>query len=438
MRQAWPGKRGRQRTDSTRVLAAVRELNRLELVTETLRAALNELAGADPEFVRAVAEPEWLGRYGPRAEQTRLPSSKKGRSEQARRVGADGFKVLGALDRLDVRSGTERLLRLKAVQVLRRVWSEQYERSEGGAPPRLQERRGRTRSARTESPYDEEATYRRRSGKEWTGYIVHLSETCSGEEHPRLITHVDTTAADVHEARRTASIHAALSKKGLAPSVHLTDSAYIDAGHLVSAAKEHGIRMVGPMRKDPNWQARANREAGPAGEHVSGEPAAYTTDQFEVDWQEKAATCPQGKRSDSWGEYTSRSRGEHIRVRFAKKDCQVCPTRARCTRGERRQLTLHPERQHHALEEMRQLMQTEEGKRLYTKRAGVEGTISQAVRRCGLRRTRYRGLAKTHLGHLATAAALNLARTAAWLAGREPSQTRTSRFARLMTPALPT
>ena len=430
-------KRGRQRTDSTRVLAAVRELNRLELVTETMRVALNELAGADPEFVRAVAGPEWIRRYGPRAEQTRLPSSKKGRATHAGRVGADGFKVL---DALDARSGAERLRGLKVVQVLHRVWSEQYERPNGPeeASPRLQERRGRTRSGRTESPYDDEATYRRRSGKEWTGYMVHLSETCD-EEQPRVVTHVDTTTADVHEARRTAGIHKALSKKGLAPGMHLTDSAYIDAGHLVSAEEQHGIRMIGPTRKNPSWQARANREAGGSDKQVSGGQVAYTTDQFEIDWQEKVLTCPEGERSSSWGEYTSKSRGDYVSVRFSRKSCQACRARTLCTKGEQRSLLLHPEQQHRALEKARQLMKTEEGKRLYAKRAGVEGTVSQAVRRCGLRRTRYRGLAKTHLGHLATAAALNLTRAAAWLGGSEPSRTRTSRFARLMTsPALAT
>ena len=416
-------KRGRQRTDSTRVLAAVRELNRLELVTETMRAALNELAGADPAFVRAVAESSWVKRYGKRAEHMRLPSSKKGRSEHAERVGADGFEVL---DRLDARSGAERLRGLEAVQILRRVWEEQYERPEQGEQPRLQERRGRSRSGRTESPYDSEATYRRRSGKEWTGYMAHLSETCD-EEQPRLVTHVDTTTADVHEARRTASIHEALSGKDLAPSVHLTDSAYIDAGHLVSAGEQHGIQLVGPTRKDPSWQAKHNES--------EDLPVAHTKDQFQINWQGKTVTCPQGKQSASWGEYTDRSRGDYISVRFSKKDCSWCPAKALCTRGEQRSLLLHPENEHRALREARSLMQTEEGKRLYAKRAGVEGTVSQAVRRCGLRRTRYRGLAKTHLGHLATAAALNLTRAATWLGGREPAQTRTSRFQRLMTPA---
>src|SRR5919201_1730476 len=71
-------------------------------------------------------------------------------------------------------------------------------------------------------------------------------------------------------------------------------------------------------------------------------------------------------------------------------------------------------------------------KQLYARRAGVEGTISQGVRACGLRRTRYRGLAKTHLGHVLTAVGLNCLRLGDWLAGKSRSATQQSRFSRLL------
>jgi len=76
-------------------------------------------------------------------------------------------------------------------------------------------------------------------------------------------------------------------------------------------------------------------------------------------------------------------------------------------------------------------MQSEEGKKLYQLRAGVESTISQGTRVAGLRRSRYCGLGKTHLQHIASAAAMNLIRVGAWLAGERPAPTRTSPFARL-------
>ena len=74
---------------------------------------------------------------------------------------------------------------------------------------------------------------------------------------------------------------------------------------------------------------------------------------------------------------------------------------------------------------------SEAGKKLYNKRAGVEGTISQGVRAFGLRQARYRGLAKTHLQHIATAAAINFDRIVAWLHDIPQAQTRKSRFAKL-------
>src|SRR5436305_4850629 len=75
--------RGQQRTDSTHVLAAIRVLNRLELVAETLRATLNELATVAPDWLRDVAPLEWYERYGKRIEDARLPREKAAREAYA-------------------------------------------------------------------------------------------------------------------------------------------------------------------------------------------------------------------------------------------------------------------------------------------------------------------------------------------------------------------
>src|SRR4051794_34245899 len=90
--------RGKQRTDSTHVLAAVRHLNLLELMVETLRAALDDLAAVVPDWLRGVAQPAWFERYRRRAEDYRLPKSQEAREAFAHEVGADGFGLLEALD----------------------------------------------------------------------------------------------------------------------------------------------------------------------------------------------------------------------------------------------------------------------------------------------------------------------------------------------------
>ena len=144
------------------------------------------------------------------------------------------------------------------------------------------------------------------------------------------------------------------------------------------------------------------------------------------------ARCPEERVSTGWGEYRDRSSGRlYVRASFSQADCQPCPMRARCTRGLSRRLTLHPRTRHEAIAATRARLTSEAGQRLYAQRQGIEATISQSVRAFGLRRARYHGLAKTGLQGLATAAAINLDRLAAWLAGRPLAPTRTSRFAAL-------
>ena len=426
--------RGRQRTDSTHVLAAVRSLNRLELVGETLRAALNAIAVAAPDWLRGVARPDWHEHYDRRVEDTRLPDTPPKREAYAAQVGTDGFTLLDALDHVEAPADAAAL---PEVAVLRRVWARHFERDKpdanGGsageqtgepAGSRVQMRpmQGRGPGDRVESPYETEARFRSKRAMHWTGYMVHLTETCD-EEMPRLVVNTDTTPANVHEAERTGPIHDALDAKGLAPSEHLVDSAYVSAGHIVAARTQHGIDLVGPGRPNVSWQGRSGGDA-------------FTLADFMVNWDRKTVLCPEGKESSPWSSGAKhRGTGSINHVQFRATDCRPCPSRARCTRSrskyQGRVLAVMPHPEHEALAAARAREGTAEGKRLYAQRNGVEGTLSQAVRGFGLRQARYRGLAKTGLQGVATAAALNLDRIAAWFAGRPLAPTRTSRFAAL-------
>src|SRR5918998_6429105 len=122
--------RGRQRTDSTHVLAAVRDLNRIELVAETLRAALNAVAAVAREWLREATPARWHERYDRRIEDTRLPATDAKRDAYVAQVGADGFHLLDALDEADA---PPEAASLSAVMVLRRVWARHFERGGVGA-----------------------------------------------------------------------------------------------------------------------------------------------------------------------------------------------------------------------------------------------------------------------------------------------------------------
>ena len=417
--------RRQQRTDSTHVVAAVRLMNRVELVGETLRAALNEVAVHAPDWLRAVAPAEWYERYQRRSEQGRLPKGKDARERYAQTVGEDGFALLDLLAAPTTPALLRQLPNVKALQV---IWAQQYERttvtkpmggSAGHHPVRWKALTELPRAAeQLESPYDLDARYRTKRDTHWLGYMVHYTETCDREK-VSLITHVHTTPATVHEAQCTARIQEALSERNLTPREHIVDAAYIDAELLVNSAKEHHITLVGPPRPKAGWQ---NKVAG-----------AYSYDQFTVDWERQQVRCPQGKWSLPWRERRDPSRDPWFAAHFRTQDCAACATRSLCTRSPRqaRFFKLLPRAQHEALQKARAVHATEAGQQRYARRAGIEGTISQSVRSFGARRTRYRGLPKTHLQQVLTAVAMNVRRIVAWLDKVPKATTRTSHFAAL-------
>lgn len=405
--------RGKQRTDSTHVLAAVRAVNRLELVGETLRAALNELATVAPEWLRDIVSETWFERYSQRIDDFRLPSSQTERDALAHTIGVDGFALLNALN---ANKTLASLGALPQVETLRLVWTQHYQHEKG----QVHLRDGSKLPAAAEriaSPYDTDARLGAKHSTRWSGYKVHLTESCEDDE-VHLITHIETTPAVVQDVSCTKSIQQALAHKGLPPSQHWVDAGYMN-GDLLIESRQQGISLLGPMRPDPSWQGRTE--------------GAYDLSLFKVDWEAKQVTCPEGNVATNWTPQVDRAGRESISVWFKQKDCAVCKARVCCTRAkvQPRHLKLRPQPQHEALKAARAWFETKEGKQQYQRRAGIEGTLSQGIRTQGLRRTRYRGLGKTHLQHVAKASAINVVRMTAWLDGIPQTKTPTSRFAAL-------
>ena len=125
-----------------------------------------------------------------------------------------------------------------------------------------------------------------------------------------------------------------------------------------------------------------------------------------------------------------------MKVKFSQTDCKACPAQTLCTGQTRRTLTLQPRERMQTLFTARLRESTEVFKDTYRHRAGIEGVHSQGVRAMGLRRSRYLGLRKTHLAHVATATAMNVIQLTSWLRGEVPEQTRTSLFKKVMKQAV--
>src|SRR5438874_12216430 len=244
MQRGWLTAGGKQRTDSTHVLARVRSLSNLECVGETLRATLNDLARLAPDWLIKQISPDWFERYSHRVENYRLPKAESQRTALAQQIGADGLHLLQALEQPDA---PDTLKEEASVQLLRQVWQQYYDLAGGKAKwragPQAKEDEGTIRS-----PYDPQARTGKKRETTWFGFKVHLTETCAVDEAqdaqagamPQLIVQVETTVANVPDAEMTATIQEDLAQHQLLPEEHLVDSGYVDAELLVSSRENSG------------------------------------------------------------------------------------------------------------------------------------------------------------------------------------------------------
>ena len=448
---------GKQRTDSTHVVAAVAALNRLELAGEAVRAALEALTAAHPDWLeQRVCVPDFARRYGTPMTSWRPPASQAQRDKLAIAYARDGYALLEAVYDPPAPAW---LREIPAVGILRQVLLQNYTRAISADGREVIKRREKEPEgdglphgkARIASPYDTDARWGVKREQSWLGYKLHVTETCddappcgcvhcpgaggtdssepggpgagstghvagcASEAFPNLITHVETTDATVPDSQMTSVIDDGLAGKGLAPGRHHVDSGYLSAALAVSEAARHGIALAGPLLADTSAQARAG--------------AGYARADFIIDYDRQAVTCPQGKTATSWTPCAQRGK-DAIVAQFSAADCGPCPARSLCTKGKRRQLTLPPRDMAEAQAAARAAEKTIPFQADYARRAGVEGTMHQTTAH-GARRARYRGLAKTRLDHVYMACALNLLRLEAYWNGTPLDRRRTTHLARL-------
>jgi transposase len=408
--------RGKQRTDSTHILAAIRQLNRLECVGETMRKVLNDLSYFATEWLKDKVSQDWFDLYSMKFEKYRLPKKEEEKEELAIRIGTDGYYLLKLLDLPET---PKYIKQIESIEILRQVWLQQYylqgeqvqwrDNKILGMPPN---------QILIQSPLDIEARNRTKRELNWTGYAVHLTETCD-EKTPNLITNVSTTPATMGDEKMTLVIEDNLSQKKLLPGQHFVDSAYGHAKNVVSSEELYEVELIAPPHQNKSWQSLTD--------------GAFPVASFTINWSEKKAICPMGETSISWKERQDKSANGAIEIRFSKNTCLSCQSRSLCTKSPQnpRFLKIRPQKEFELLQKLRQQTDNFDFKKLYNHRAGIEGTISQGTRSFGLRRSRYIGLAKTHLQNIAIACAINLTRLVAWLDGIPKESTRRSHLANL-------
>ena len=416
--KGWLKGHRQQRTDSTHLLASVRELNQIEVVGETLRYTLNVLASVVPDWLRVQLKSEWGERYGERMDGYRLPKEPGERDALLETIGQDGQFLL---DKINQAGELPWLKEISAVKIFKQVWEQQFKQENGQIRHRDLKEMPPVREW-IRSPFDPEARYGKKREQHWIGYKVHLTETCA-EDAPHVITQVETRPAFEQDNEATAEIQDHLAEHELTPQQHLVDAGYVSAKLILESQEKHGIDLIGPVHVDPSWQAHT--------------PGAYDASYFQVDWKAQYATCPQGQRSVAWSLQQDSQAEPIVQIHFDTKTCLACPCRSSCSKAKNsgRVLVLRAEGRHQALQAARQRQQTEDFKQIYRKRSGIEGTLSQGIRSSGMRRSRYIGTEKTHLQNIAIAVATNIKRLSDWLNDVPLAPTRHSRFTQLFSVA---
>jgi transposase len=385
-----------QRTDSTHVLAAVRDLTRLELVTEAARAALEELARTAPDALTGLVDDDWGRRYGRPVRLGKNPARPKTRINE---TGADACRLLEHLA-----ASFPGLLRGSAVEALRQVLVQNYYRDPSGRLRWRDDEGGSglpPSAVRIVSPYDLAARYARRGQvTRWTGYLAHVTETCAGDS-PNVITDVATMPATSAGSLAVAGIHDRLEHRGLLPAEHLTDGGCTSLVHMERAGREHQVTLTGPLPGNPTRQHRTQQ--------------GYARDDFRTGYDRREVICPQGQVSKGWhGPYPTSSpdAAPLIVARFTKGQCQPCPARAACTTsGDGKRTVGFPPRELYELQIRNRADQQDPAwHKRYAVRSGIEGTVGEFANGHGMRHCRYRGQPKTHLQHVLTAIAVNIER----------------------------
>jgi transposase len=387
-------RQSRQRLDSTQMFGLVSRMSRLDCVRESLRLALQELDGSVGLQARPGFWLELWERYVEGQIDYRAGSEALGR--KLVEAGTDTGRLLAWArepSQKTIAWGPQRLL-------LERVFAEQFEISQALVAPKS---KVELSSDRVQNPHDPEATYavkgEGQKKKEHVGYKVQVAETvtqaelASGEPTQNFLTGIVTHAAhqsDEAGAERMAAEQAAMGLDK--PPVQYVDGAYVSAAKLAEAQAE-GRSLIGPAASAP---------------HNNG--GRYTTEDFQIEVAQRQAICPAGKENTQCSRLEEQAAGK-VTYRFEwSTQCADCPLRERCVGPEQKHRTLVVGEHHSALQARRQEQKTEAFAQQMKHRNGIEGTQSELVRAHGMRRARYRGLAKARLQNYFAGAACNVKR----------------------------
>lgn len=384
----------KQRLDATQVFGVVSRMSWLDCMRESLRLTWQELEKSAAGFGR----PAWWGELRERYVESKLDYKAPAQTleKKLQEAGQDAVRLLDWVKSLSdevIGSG-------KQVALLQRVFDEQFEVV--GAAQQVQHRKVLS-SDRVQNPHEPEARYaakgQGKQKKEHVGYKIQVAETVveaqlsAGEPTRNFLTGMVTHPAQESDQAGAEKMAVEQEAMGLEkPPTLYVDAAYVSGEKLAEAAAE-GRKLMGPAaHSPPNTQGR------------------FTAEQFQVEVERRQAICPAGKENTQCSRLEEQETGK-VNFRFEwSTHCHDCPLRERCVGPGQKHRSLVVGEHYTALQARRVEQQSEAFGQEMKQRNAIEGTQSELVRAHGLRRARYRGLAKVRLQNYFAGAACNAKR----------------------------
>lgn len=376
-------RRGKRRLDSTAVVGLVAVLSEAEKLQQTLRLALEylqERLGTLPPWCEPLLE-----RYVQSRPEWRM--DKEAASRYCRKAGADLLTLRNWL-----KQEHADLLPAKPLQLLERVYQESFHvQADGSLEPRE-----KLEAGTLVNPHEPEAVMARKRDHKWTGYKVQISESVPeqtskpGEPTGGFITAVHTQKGSEGDIKSMEAIRSAEARVGLEmPEQRYVDSAYV-SGEQLRKEQELGGQLMGPVSNAEHPAAEKGFVIAPDGRH---------------------AICPAGHANKFCRLHTDAERNAQFYRLVWRDCCKQCPRREGCV-GKHQEHHLEVRADYDLIQQRREEQKSQAFKAQMRQRNAIEGTGSELVRAHGLRRARYRGMVKVHMGHLLIAAACNVKR---WL-----------------------
>jgi transposase len=386
-------RRGKQRLDSTQMVGLLSQMSRIELMRETLRLALQELeksvaAELRPEFWNLLTERYVESKLDYRATVQTL----KSKMEQS---GADTLELLGWVDALEDKS----LAQGNAVQLLRTVFAENFQVTQKDCQQRDSQPPGAV-----QNPHEPQAQWAAKGHgkhkKEHVGYKVQVAESVQdnavqrGEPTRSFLTAIVTQPAISSDDAGLEAVEKEQAKMGLEkPPQMYVDGGYISAEKLTQAQAE-GRELIGPAQGSPKR-----------------DPKRLASENFTIDITQRQALCPGGHAATNCSRIQEKQKQLiYYRYEWLKKICLACLLKERCLGKNQNHRTLVVGQHHNALQARRLEQKTDAFKEKTKRRNAIEGTHSELMRAHGLKKARYRGLAKVSLQNYLIGAACNAKR----------------------------